>query len=84
MNPFQFGGEVRNEDHRNHRLPIGIVQSYGGSGRRGGSNIRSQEIFSVCHGDPNLEGLLFATLYPNGRGHWQYTRPEVRKVNLPG
>lgn len=82
MNPFQFSREVRNEDHRNHRLPIGVVESYGGSERRGELGIRSREIFSVCHGDPNLEALLFATLYPNGRGHWQYTRPEVRKVNL--
>jgi len=27
LNPFDFDSEVRNEDHRSHRLPAGTIQS---------------------------------------------------------
>lgn len=51
--------EVHNEDHRYHRLPAGIARTREGN---------HGTVFTVPHGDPDLEALLFTTLYPHGKG----------------
>lgn len=78
VNPLEFESEVRNEDYRAHRLPVGVIESQ--SNRRGRGNqfaVDYRETFTVPHGDPNIEALVFPVLYMNGIGHWRYTRREV-------
>jgi len=66
LNPFDFTLEVRNEDHRSHRLPAGTIQS----------SLTTLK-YVINHGDKSLEMLLFPYLYPNGTGAWAYQGPAL-------
>jgi hypothetical protein len=86
VDPLDHHPDVQNEDHRYHRLPAGIARTatdgrYESSRGRGrGTAIHRQNNsvpFTIPHGDPHLEALLFTTLYPNGKGQWRYTKPQV-------
>jgi hypothetical protein len=72
VNPCDFEEEVRNEDYRYHRLPMGML-----------TNLNVGQCFTntfgsigelVAHGDGKGKGLLFPVLYPHGRGFWRYQR----------
>jgi hypothetical protein len=86
VNPFTFHEEIRKEDHRYHRLPIGVLSTIDARVLKVGDVIE-EEIKSVvgviAHGDPKVEGLLFPLLYPNGRGYWQYQRRNERLPSEP-
>ena len=77
VDPFNFHEEVRNEDHRYHRLPIGVLSGIDNRVLNVNEAIE-EDIESIggvlAHGDGIVEGLLFPGLYPNGRGYWQYQR----------
>jgi hypothetical protein len=79
IDPGDIHPDVHNEDYRYHRLPAGVAFT-ARDGRRGGGqhDIESENIpFAVPHGDPDLEALLFISLYPNGKGAWHYTKRQV-------
>ena|SRR5271170_4391945 len=79
IDPGDSNPDVHNEDYRYHRLPAGVAFT-ARDGRRGGvqRSLGNDNIpFTVPHGDPDLEALLFISLYPNGRGAWHYTRRQV-------
>jgi hypothetical protein len=69
VDPHDNNAEVHNEDHRYHRLPAGIVRT---------GEVNHRTVFTVPHGDLDLEALLFTTLYPHGKGQWRYTCPQVK------
>lgn len=66
VTPFNFDADVRNEDHRSHRLPAGTIQS----------SINDLK-YIINHGDKHLEMLLFPHLYPHGKGAWVYQGPSL-------
>jgi hypothetical protein len=68
VNPFDFATEVRNEDHRSHRLPAGTIQS----------SLTTLK-YVIHHGDKVLEMLLFPHLYPNAKGAWVYQGPAISR-----
>ena len=70
MNPFDFASEVRNEDHRSHRLPTGTLQS----------SLTTLK-YVINHGDKVLEMLLFPHLYPNAKGTWVYQGPAISRYS---
>jgi hypothetical protein len=79
VNPCDFEEQVRNEDYRYHRLPMGSL-----------TNLPTSQLFLdafgtvnhlVAHGDGKSEGLLFPVLYPYGRGFWRYQRPQPLPFN---
>jgi len=70
LNPFDFPSEVRNEDHRSHRLPAGTIQS----------SLTTLK-YVISHGDKALEMLLFPHLYPNGKGAWVYQGPAISRYS---
>ena len=57
LNPFDFASEVRNEDHRSHRLPAETIQS----------SLTTLK-YVISHEDKTLEMLLFPHLYSNEKG----------------
>lgn len=60
LDPHQHDPETRNEDFRYDRLPLGRVR---GSHRAGTLPYLSRK-------DPAAEVMIFAHLYPHGRGQW--------------
>jgi hypothetical protein len=80
IDPGDFHPDVHNEDYRYHRLPAGVAFTARDGRRDRGARIPvgSENVpFTVPHGDPDLEALLFISLYPNGRGAWHHTNPKV-------
>jgi hypothetical protein len=80
VDPRDYHSDVHGEDHRYFRLPAGLAFT-----ARDGQ--RAQAItngpFVVPHGDPDLEALLFTSLYHNGKGAWHYTKPQVPHTYFP-
>ena len=86
VNPADFHSDVQNEDHRYFRLPAGVAYTArdGCSGTGAENEAIDNVPFTVPHGDPDLEALLFTSLYHNGKGAWHYTRPQVCQFNFAG
>jgi len=76
INPLEYDRSVQNEDHRYHRLPAGTAFT-ATDGRRGHQAREDGLPFTVPHGDPHLEALVFTTLNLYGKGCWQYTKRTV-------
>src|ERR1700737_2156351 len=79
VDPRDFHTDIHNEDHRYFRLPAGVAFT-ARDGRRGPrvNNYNIDNVpFVVPHSDPDLEALLFTSLYHNGKGAWHYTKPQV-------
>ena len=61
LNSFDFASEVRNEDHRSHRLSAETIQS----------SLTTLK-YVISHEDKALEMLLFSHLYSNEKSAWIY------------
>ena len=76
VDPLNYENEVRNEDFRYHRLPSGVLEGTGDLMNSASTVEAQNNVASISrvinHGDQNVEALLFPTLYPYGRGQWQY------------
>jgi hypothetical protein len=86
INPFDFEEDVYDEDHRYHRLPIGVLSSVHRHVVDIETAIRTdQQLIShiIMHGDNKVEPLLFPTLYPHGRGHWCYRHIKIMESRDP-
>lgn len=79
VNPIDFEEEVRNEDYRYHRLPMGVLPNL--DVNRVMSDAFGRVSNTIAHGDGKGEGLLFPVLYPYGRGFWQYRRARPMPTN---